>query len=310
MMPIESFISGYLDSTRMEWLDISRVVVVIVILIIASYTDWRTRMASDLNWVFLGCSGMVMLVLEMVDLDVQWQYYLFLFPIAVLFLDLFWERRGLFENGLNLLVLALYSMVAVSLLFLYVTLGNEQLFWQYLTIPIMFVLLILMYQFDVIKGGADAKALIALSLVFPSYPIFLQFPIISIPDQVVTIAFPFSLLILFNAALLSLVVPIGLLFVNLSRKDVKVPAMFFGYKVAMHDVKLKFVWPMQRVEEGLVRFRYFPKKVEDFNQVLEQLADAGEKSIWVTPKIPFLLFITASVLLSAIVGNFVLLFLR
>jgi len=293
----------------MEWLDISRVVLAVVILIFASYTDWRTRMASDLNWIILGCSGMVMLVIEMFTLGVQWQYYLFLLPIAVLFLDLFWERCGVLENGPNLPVLVLYSLVAVSLVYLYMTLGKDRLFWQYMTVPIMFLLLILMYQFDVIKGGADAKALIALSLVFPSYPIFWQFPVFAIPDPLVTIAFPFSLVILFNAALLSLIVPLGLMFFNLSRRDLKLPAMFFGYKVAIQDVKRKFVWPMQRVEEGLVRFRYFPKEDEDYDQVLEQLANAGEKSIWVTPKMPFLLFITASVLLSAVVGNFVLLFL-
>jgi preflagellin peptidase FlaK len=293
----------------MEWLDILRVGVAVVILIFASYTDWRTRMASDLNWIILGCIGMVTLVIEMVTLDVQWQYYLFLLPIAVIFLDLFWDRRGVLEDGPNLPVIALYSLAVVSLIYLYLTLGNDQLFWQYLTIPIMFVLLILMYQFDIIKGGADAKALIALALVFPSYPVFLQFPVIAIPDHLITIAFPFSLVILFNAALLSLIVPLGLMILNLSKRDVKLPAMFFGYKMAIHDVKRKFVWPMQRVEEGLVRFRYFPKEDEDFDLVLEQLANAGEKSIWVTPKMPFLLFITASVVLSAVVGNFVLLFI-
>jgi preflagellin peptidase FlaK len=294
---------------RMEWLDLARVALAVAVLIFASYTDWRTRMASDLNWVFLGCAGMVMLVIEMAALGVQWQYYLFLFPLAVIFLDLFWERRGLFENGPNWPILGLYSSVAVSLAYLFVTLGNEQLFWQYLTIPIMFVLLILMYHFDVIKGGADAKALIALTLVFPSYPVFFQFPTIAILNPMITIAFPFSLLILFNAALLSLIVPIGLLVLNLSRKDLKLPAMILGYKVQTEAVKSKFVWPMQRVEEGVVRFRYFPKEDEDFEKVVAQLSEAGEKSIWVTPKMPFLLFITASVILSAIIGNLVLLFL-
>ena len=293
----------------MEWLDITRIGIALAVLIIASYTDWRTRMASDRNWVFLGCAGMVLLVVEMAARGVQWQYYLFLIPIAVLFLDLFWERRGVLENGPNFLVLGLYSLVLVSLVYLYLTLGNESLFWQYLTIPIMFILLILMYQFDVIKGGADAKALIALSVVFPSYPIFLQFPIIAIPNNLITVAFPFSLLILFNAALLSLIVPIGLLALNAGRRDFKVPAMLIGYKVPINDVKRKFVWPMQRVEDGQVRFRYFPKEEEDFDQVLEQLAIAGEKTIWVTPKLPFLLFITASVLISAVVGNLVLLFI-
>ncbi len=292
----------------MEWLDISRVAVAVAVLIFASYTDWRTRSASDLNWVFLGCAGLVFLVVEMAALGVQWQFYLFLFPIAVLFLDLFWERRGLLEDGPNWPILTLYSLAILTLAYLLLTLSGE-LFWHYLTIPIMFVVFILMYQFDIIKGGADAKALIALSLVFPSYPIFWQFPIIAISNPTITIAFPFSFLILFNAALLSLAVPIGLLVLNLSRKDVKVPAMLIGYKVAIGEVKSRFVWPMQRVEEGLLRFRYFPREDEDFDMVMAQLAEVGEKSIWVTPKIPFLLFLTASLVLSTVVGNIVLLLL-
>ncbi len=288
-------------------MDISRVAIAVAVLVFASYSDWKTRMASDLNWVFLGCAGIIMLFIEMAALGVQWQYYLLLFPIAVLFLDLFWERRGLMENGPNIPIIALYSLVIITLAYLFLTLGEQQLFIQYLTVPVMFVLLILMYQFDIIKGGADAKALIALTLVFASYPVFLQFPLIEISNPMLTVAFPFSLLILFNAALLSLIVPIGLLFLNVSRRDIKVPAMFFGYKVSIEDVKRTFVSPMQRVEEGQVRFRYIPKEGEDFDKVLEQLANAGEKTIWVTPKLPFLLFITVSVLLSAVVGNLVLL---
>ena len=56
-------------------------------------------------------------------------------------------------------IIALYSLVIITLAYLFLTLGDQQLFIQYLTVPVMFVLLILMYQFDIIKGGADAKAL-------------------------------------------------------------------------------------------------------------------------------------------------------
>ncbi|MCU0861699.1 MAG: hypothetical protein MUE65_05205, partial [Methanomassiliicoccales archaeon] len=174
---------------------------------------------------------------------------------------------------------------------------------------IMFVLLMVLYQVDVIKGGADAKALIALSMMFPVYPMIGSFPLIQASSDLFALIFPFSLLVLFNAAILSLVVPLGLLLYNLAKRDVQFPAMLLGYRISIREAKKKFVWPMERVEEGELKFVYFPKEDEENEKILAELSAFGAKRIWVTPKIPFLIFITAGVAVSAIVGNPVLAFM-
>lgn len=290
----------------MEWLDISRLVVTMAVMVAASYSDWRTRLASDLFWLFLGCVGLGLIICQTIMTNQDPLYLLFLVPLGVVFFDIFWERKGLFENGINLVPLLLYVAAAISLVYLFLTFSSELYFWQLFDVMIMFVLLILMYQIDIIKGGADAKALIALSLMFPLYPMIGQWPLVPVTNELFMLIFPFSLLVLFNAAILSLVVPLGLLLFNLAKRDIHFPAMFLGYKVSIHEAKKKFIWPMERVENGKLKLIYFPKEDEENSKILEELSAFGALRIWVTPKVPFLLFITAGVLVSAVVGNPVL----
>jgi preflagellin peptidase FlaK len=293
----------------MEWLDLSRLIVAIAVLVAASYSDWKTRMASDIFWLFLGCAGIVFIVYQIVTTGADPLYVLFLVPLGVVFFDIFWDRKGILEDGINPIPLLLYLVAVACLVYLALTFWEDMLFWQLLDILIMFGLLILLYQIDVIKGGADAKALIALSLMFPLYPMVGVFPLIPIPNELSMLLFPFSLLVLFNAAILSLIIPFGLLLYNLIHRDIKFPAMLLGYRTDIDQAKKKFVWPMQRVENNGLKFVYFPKEDEENEKILQNLAAFGARRIWVTPKIPFLLFITAGLVMSAIVGNPIMAFL-
>lgn len=287
----------------MEWLDLTRLLVAVAILVAASYSDWKTRLASDLYWLLMGCIGLVLIAYQLVAEGADPLYLLFLVPLGAVFFDIFWERKGILEDGLNPTPLLLYLVALACLAYLAFTFWEDLLFWQLLDILIMFGVLILLYQVDVIKGGADAKALIALSLLFPVYPMIGDFPLIHIPSDISMLLFPFSLLVLFNAAILSLIIPLGLLLYNLVHRDIKFPAMLLGYRTDIDEAKKKFVWPMQRVENNELKFVYFPKEDEENDKMLQNLAEFGAKRIWVTPKIPFLLFITAGLVLSAIVGN-------
>jgi preflagellin peptidase FlaK len=300
---VVTIIMRTLDYEDMEWLDLTRLLVAVAILVIASYSDWKTRMASDIYWLFIGCLGLVLIAYQIFAEGADPLYFLFLVPLGAVFFDIFWERKGIIEDGINPMPLLLYLAAFACLVYLALTFWEELLFWQLLDILIMFGLLILLYQIDVIKGGADAKALIALSLLFPVYPLIGGFPLIPIPSDLSMLLFPFSLLILFNAAILSLIVPLGLLLYNLVHRDIKFPAMLLGYRADIDVAKKKFVWPMQRVENNQLKFVYFPKDDEENDKILQNLSEFGARRIWVTPKIPFLLFITAGLVLSAIVGN-------
>lgn len=267
-------------------------------------------MASDLNWLFLGCVGLGLIIYQLIITNAPYGYFLFIIPMGVVFFDIFWERKGIFEDGLNLVPLIFYVAAFISFAYLFYNFWMDELFWQLMVVLIMFFVIMLLYQFDIIKGGADAKALIALSLMFPTYPVLGSFPVIAVKYQVMALVFPFSLLVLFNAAILSLVVPIGLFFYNSSKRDFKVPAMFLGYRSGIREAKKRFVWPMEHIEDGEIRFSYFPKEDENHNAILDSLSKAGIKRVWVTPKIPFLLFITAGLVMSVVVGNLVLLFMQ
>jgi archaeal preflagellin peptidase FlaK len=293
----------------MEWLDLTRILAAIAILVAASYSDWKTRLASDIYWLLMGCVGLAFIVYQIVATGADPLFLLFLVPLGVVFFDIFWDRKGILEDGINPIPLLLYLVAVACLVYLALTFWEDMLFWQLLDILIMFGLLFLLYQIDVIKGGADAKALIALSLMFPVYPIVGGFPLIPIPNDLSMLLFPFSLLILFNAAILSLIIPLGLLLYNLVHRDIKFPAMLLGYRTDIDQAKKKFVWPMERVENNMLKFVYFPKEDEENEKILQNLAAFGARNIWVTPKIPFLLFITAGLVMSAIVGNPIMAFL-
>lgn len=293
----------------MEEIGFAGVVLSFAILALASVSDWRTRTAPDRYWVVLGIIGLILLALKIYLDGDSTLYFLFLVPVSVLFFDIFWERKGMFEDGIHPLPLGLYLVALVVLVILLASFWTEVYLWQLMTILIMFGLIILLYQINVVKGGADAKALLALSIVFPSYPAFGPFPLVDLPMPLVQYLFPFSLLILFNAALIFLFVPLGFLAFNLTKGDKDFPVMLFGYRMSVQEARKRFVWPMEIMEGGKRRVILFPKSDESHEKQLDDLEKAGAEEIWVTPKVPFLIPITASILFSSFVGNVIFLFL-
>ena len=280
------------------------------VLLLASKADWKTREASDMYWIALGLAGMAFLAAQLFLDAAEPMYYLILLPIAVLFLDIFWDRKGIFEDGVQAIPLLLYIIAFGVLAWLVLENYDDLYLWGLMLVPIMFIVFILLYQFDIIKGGADAKALIALAIMFPLYPVMDGLPLISLPTELSQFVMPFPLLILFNAALITLVVPLVLLVLNLARRDIRFPAMLFGYRILLDEAERKFIWPMERIVGGERKMNYFPRSSEEVEEQLEGLRAAGADYIWVTPKIPFLVPITISLLFSTIVGNLIFLFIR
>ncbi len=294
----------------MEWTPLIKVALSFAVLALASRADWKTREASDMYWIALGAAGMVFLAAQISLDDADPMYYLILFPIAVFFLDIFWDRKGVFEDGVQVLPLILYVAAFATLGWLVLENYSDLYLWELMLVPIMIFAFILLYQFDIIKGGADAKALIALAIVFPLYPVMDGLPLIALPTELSHFIMPFPILILFNAALMTLAVPIALLLLNLARGDLRFPTMLFGYRMPLDEAERKFVWTMEHIEDGERRMNYFPRSSDDNETQLEGLRAAGADWIWVTPKVPFLVPITISILFSTIVGNLLFLLFR
>jgi len=221
-------------------LDIIRLITGVLILGYASYTDIKTRRASNMLWVILGVAGAILLAVQYFTIGFENQYYI-------------------------------------------------------LFIPIMIGLIYLLFQMGLIFGGADAKALMAIAILVPIQPAIAQFPLWKT-------LMPFSFVIFFNSLILFLAIPVGLFIFNIFKKDIKFPHSFLGYRMDIQKARKKFVWPLEKIVDGKLKFIPMPKNFDADNEY-DELEKHGIKDIWVTPKVPFMIPLLAGYIVSFIIGD-------
>ncbi|MCD6480950.1 MAG: prepilin peptidase [Thermoplasmata archaeon] len=154
-----------------------------------------------------------------------------------------------------------------------------------ISIAIAFPLALLLYVFGM--GGADVKAMWSIALLSPLQPSFYGFPFFSSP------IFVFPLTFLINSLLLVAFLPLFFLLYNATKKDISFPQCLFGYRMEAEKAKKTFVWSMERNDgsRGIM-------PVKDFN-----FEKAGNRKIWVTPQMPFLLFMSLGFFISYVFGD-------
>jgi preflagellin peptidase FlaK len=100
-------------------------------------------------------------------------------------------------------------------------------------------------------GGADAKAMISISIllpVFPSYNISgMTFPLSGTPIDV------FSITVMTNAALLAMVYPVGLAIVNIIRLRFDPVAMFLAIPMDIESLHKRYGWLSETLDGTTVR---------------------------------------------------------
>jgi preflagellin peptidase FlaK len=168
-------------------------------------------------------------------------------------------------------------------------------------------------------GGADAKALICLSLTIPLYPVELN------PNMVTSIFFPFS--VLSNAALLSAVLVLPIFIRNLTWKlssgrtlfhgavslGTKVLLLFTGLKLSFASAggNLNFqpVEFLTMTAKGELQreYRLFIPAYEDVDvtptkKVVESSA-FDDEALWFTLSLPMLVFIAVGFFVNLLVGD-------
>lgn len=224
-------------------LDIIRLFTGAIILLYASYTDIKTRRASNSLWVIMGSIGAVVLVVE------------------------------------------------------YFVVGFENVFYL-VFIPIMIILMYVLFQLRLIFGGADAKALMALAILVPMKPYIGQIPLF----EGTLFSMPGSWIVFSNSILLFLCIPLSLLLLNIVKRNLKFPHCLLGYTMSVKKAKETFVWPLERIKDGKPKFSYMPKDF-DTTKELEAFENHGITTIWVTPKIPFMIPLLAGFLATFIFGD-------
>jgi len=286
--------------------DAARLVLGAGFLVAASLQDWRTRKIDDRIWVAMGSCGLAILAADGYIHLLPWEHFLILIPAAILFYATFYGKELLDEHGWHLRParIALFAVAGIVLGYEgYALVGtpNSGIFYGDLAIPVMILLALVFYHTGLLHGGADVKALMAVTLLAPTYPALGTFPLLVV-DARLTTAYPFSLAVLTNAAFAFVFAPLILLAVNARRGTVKLPRALFGYRVPIDKVP-RFTWVMEVVRDGARRVVYSPRRTKEREEALADLRAVGATDVWVMPQIPFIVPITGGFILGFLVGN-------
>ena len=219
-------------------------------------------------------------------------------------------------------IFAPLALVLTSLQFF--VFSPESLYGFVLSFVITSVLSIVLFYAGAF-GGADAKALICLSLALPSYPTYLLKPSFNL-------LFPlFPLSVFCNAVLLAALSAFYVLLRNYLWKrrtgkrlfegfeeisfSRKILTAVSGYKVKVVELEKKeFLYPLEDVRvaetgESERKLIVMPRD-EEREEIVERILEASregklECDVWVSPGLPMLVFITAGLVLALVFGDII-----
>lgn len=279
-----------------------RIVAAFIVLAYASVLDLRTRRVENRYWVALSLLGAALLCVQVYADDQPLEHLIILVPIALIVADVFIET-GLSERGARNLAVAEYTSSVAIMVLLSLEYGSEDYFQHLIAVPAMMLFVVVLYMLDAIRGGADAKALISLAILFPFYPAIGQFPILSAEAASFEVFVPFTFGVLVAAAIVVALTPIGFLVTNLLKGETRFPQALLGYRMDTESARERHVWLMERVVDGRHVLYSRPKGEEDLAKELGMLESAGHKRVWVTPKIPFIIPMLVGSVVCVFLGN-------
>jgi preflagellin peptidase FlaK len=211
----------------------------------------------------------------------------------------------------------------------YVLFAQELLLFYALSFGVTSTLAVILFYSGAF-GGADAKALICLSLTLPYYPIYI-FPSLEVDYSPL-----FPITVISNSVLLAALTALYVLLRNLLWKlktgkklfegfekegfGKKLVALLTGYKITIDKLQShEYLYPLEDVtvahNKQSNRKLYVIPKDEDREQIVKRILEAAQvgkvsKEVWVTPGLPMLIFITAGLIIALLFGDIIWFALR
>lgn len=148
-------------------------------------------------------------------------------------------------------------------------------------------------------GGADAKALMCLAVLFPFYPDLEYIPILNTGFGI------FSFSVLANSVIFAPGIMVLLLLTNLSREGfrgfIKNPLYYIaGYKIPVEKIGFHNLFEFVDEKGELKRVR---RAIEPNEEIIARLKKSGLNKVWATPALPFIIFITFGYATGILLGD-------
>ena len=276
----------------------------------AAYADWKEREVTDRLWQLMGVAGVLLGgALLLPDSPLAWVLWLVVGALVLEHLFPWDEAFGTaVERHADLIEGGAYLAVSVTMIVAAVHYGFGS---SAVPIPVFAVFATVLFaralfELGVLYGGADAKALMILGVVLPLFatPLLPQ----SVGASTLLAVVPFSVTVLMDAALLSVVIPVGLAALNVARHEFRFPRGFSGYSLAVRELPDRFVWvrdPAVPEEEVDMDAETSAEDRASRVRIARELEEKGIARVWVTPQVPFLVLLAAGTIAALLAGNLV-----
>lgn len=293
-------------ATSTEFL-LFRAVVLVSGLVLASYQDLKDREVSDGVWQALGLVGAAVGVVAL------WGNPL---AVALWVLVSLWALEHLFawdtplerisERLPGWIEVAVYVGVFAAIIVCAVEFGVGGSGVPIAIIGVAGAILLArgLFEVGVLYGGADAKALMIAGLLIPIDAA----PLWSPPVASALLAYyPYAITVLIDAALFAIIVPIAIAVRNLSTHEFEFPRGFTGYTIPVDELPRRYVWIKDPMFSGNSDEDPEPQTTEEDRALrqrqAEELTKKGVTRVWVTPQLPFILWILAGTVAALVAGN-------
>jgi len=314
-----------------------RISLLVLCMFAAARSDFRILSVKDVHWIRWAIPASSILVLQLASSDAGFENVCMTFALVAIFSFCFVappDPRKVGEwGGQEVTLSILYLLGASGIIggaiaysetdFVDLVLGDESakttLWWSMIGAFMTALAFYSSWRLGLIPGGADVKALILVTLFFPSWAF--------VPDQIYPLVedpifrMPPSLVMFVWAASAFLIAPPLIFAHNASRGNI---GSISDLKMAWHATKQKiseidqssvmdenFSWILTEVieknGENTVVNRILPSSKSTFGAEREAdlalLEEMGLDSIWITRKHPFLVYLFLAILPMLLLGD-------
>lgn len=321
-----------MDSTEEALLGWTRTAVLFVAMGIAAWMDHKERRVPNEHWIEWSKPAIFIWALDLMVQGADWTIYLTASAVVAYASTSVLGRATLRDaragSGMDRVVLFWYAISTVGVVGGAIVYGSTTpvdvllnegdplgvLWWKTLGVGAVILVIDLAWRFRLLHGGADAKALMWVALLFPSWStVPLTFSTVT---QEATVALPVALALLMWGGLAFFAIPVLMLVNNLMNGHVRtigdLRLAWHATRIPLEDVQQRHVWMLtstMAMPDGTTQVvntarapRFTPSKDEVAQQV-EELATHGVTQVWVSMKIPLLVFLWPAVVPLVLIGG-------
>ena len=298
----------------------------------AAWFDHKERRVSNEHWIVWTKPIVFIWALDLLMQSPHWSVWLTASALlayasgAVIGRPTIREARQ--GNRIDQIVLFWYVLSAVGLVAgavrfmevspLDVLIGDATLdatlWWSYIGALFTLFVIDLAWRLRFIHGGADAKALMWVTLLFPSWAAVPVHNVSSMEEIVLHL--PPSLSLLIWGGFLFLLIPFVLVVRNIANGSVRnvsdLMMSWMALSVPLASVRQRHVWILTEImelpsgESVLNHRKRAPRKTPtetERNEHIERLEAYGAERVWVSLKLPLLLFLFPAIIPLWLIGD-------